>query len=233
MSAVLSWRAAKGSQLSGPVLSLEVPEARTLLAVQPELCAWFDRVAIVKDSAKAQWLHSSPFIFTPSLLPTTPHRTEKKHTEYHLVHFPKLTVNTTSVNTGGFQMTLPSQNDLKNHLTLQNCIKKSECFRKSKSSCWFFLHKKKAVLFERMLNTWKKQSVVPLSLAVVSLGAVNTDWATFVLPNLLQFILTSSSENKTAAPYAHWSNYLFTKLAAEWHPVNGKLPAVWNLSVSV
>lgn len=107
-SAALYWKAARGSQPSGPAFGLEGPETRTLLAVQPELCAWFDRVAIVKDSAKVQRSNSAPFIFTPSPLPTAPLRTEKKHAESHLVHFPKLTWNTTTVHKGGFQMSSSS-----------------------------------------------------------------------------------------------------------------------------
>lgn len=52
---------------------------RALLAVKPELCAWLDRVTIVKNAAKVQWLHSVRFTFTLSLLPTYPHRTKQKH----------------------------------------------------------------------------------------------------------------------------------------------------------
>lgn len=86
---------------------LRGPWAHTaLLAVKPELCAGLDRVTIVKNAAKVQWLHSARLAFTLSPLPTYPHRTKQKHTVCHLVRFTK-SAYSTSTNTKVFRCRIP------------------------------------------------------------------------------------------------------------------------------
>lgn len=93
---------------------LRGPQAhRALLAVKPEPCARLDRVTVVKNAAKVQWLHSARLTFTHSLLPKYPHRTKQNHTVCHSVHFTKSTYTTTCTNTKKIPGIIPVQDGMK------------------------------------------------------------------------------------------------------------------------
>lgn len=99
------------TQVVQPVPGSEGPghTHRALLAVKTELCAWHDRVTIVENAAKVQWVHSAACLtLTPSLLPTL--IGQNRNTQCAICCISptyKSTYSTTSINTEVFTCEIP------------------------------------------------------------------------------------------------------------------------------